>query len=170
MRQLDGSCHCGAVNFTLKSSGPVPYMRCYCSICRKTAGGGGYAINLSGDAATLKIDGEEHLSMYRVRLAARHPDALSPAQRYFCKHCGSALYVFDPRWPELVHPFASAIDSDLPPAPNNVHIMLQSKANWVEVSAKRGETGADEYPELSIEDWHRRHGLWEGDRGGEGPE
>lgn len=35
---LEGSCHCGAVRFTVHSKHPVPYQRCYCSICRKTAG------------------------------------------------------------------------------------------------------------------------------------
>ena len=44
MRTLEGSCHCGAVRFSVKSHTPQPYMHCYCSICRKTAGGGGYAI------------------------------------------------------------------------------------------------------------------------------
>ena len=37
---LKGSCHCGAVRFSLNSRTPYPYMRCYCSICRKTGGGG----------------------------------------------------------------------------------------------------------------------------------
>jgi hypothetical protein len=32
-------------------------MQCYCSICRKTAGGGGYAINIMGQAATLQVSG-----------------------------------------------------------------------------------------------------------------
>src|SRR3546814_2581266 len=41
--QLTGSCHCGAVRFTVDSVNPYPYQRCYCSICRKTQGGGGYA-------------------------------------------------------------------------------------------------------------------------------
>jgi hypothetical protein len=40
---LEGSCHCGAVNFRVESE--TPYQACYCSICRKTAGGGGYSIN-----------------------------------------------------------------------------------------------------------------------------
>ena len=44
--KLNGSCHCQAVRFTVDAASPCPYMRCYCSICRKTAGGGGYAINL----------------------------------------------------------------------------------------------------------------------------
>ena len=60
---LRGSCHCGAVAFTLKSTTPYPYMRCYCSICRKTGGGGGYAINIMGEAATLKVKGKAALSV-----------------------------------------------------------------------------------------------------------
>ena len=43
--QLEGSCHCAAVRFSVESHQPVPYLRCYCSICRKTAGTGGFAIN-----------------------------------------------------------------------------------------------------------------------------
>ena len=54
---LEGSCHCGAVRFSVESPHPYPYQRCYCSICRKTAGGGGYAINLSGSAETLLVWG-----------------------------------------------------------------------------------------------------------------
>ena len=57
--RLEGSCHCGAVKFRLDSVHPYPFMRCYCSICRKTAGGGGYAINLGGDHRTLKIQGKK---------------------------------------------------------------------------------------------------------------
>jgi hypothetical protein len=38
--ELSGSCHCGAVRFTVISPTPYPYQACYCSICRKTAGSG----------------------------------------------------------------------------------------------------------------------------------
>ena len=61
---LEGACHCRSVRFSVHSNEPYPYMYCYCSICRKTAGGGGYAINLSADAESLQIQGEEHLSIY----------------------------------------------------------------------------------------------------------
>ena len=54
---LEGSCHCGAVRFSLRSRHPYPFNLCYCSICRKTTGGGGFAINLGGDHATLEVDG-----------------------------------------------------------------------------------------------------------------
>lgn len=161
--RLEGSCHCGAVRFRLDSTTPYPYMRCYCSICRKTAGGGGYAINIMGTADTLVVDGREHVTVYRV---GSHPasgetvgEDVSPARRHFCGHCGSALWVFDPRWPDLVHPFASAIDTPLPPAPEHVHIMLESRAPWVEVPNRDIDEHFSEYPELSIADWHRSRGL-----------
>ena len=54
---LDGSCHCGAVGFSVEAAAPVPFLRCYCSICRKTGGGGGYAINLGAQAASLEVRG-----------------------------------------------------------------------------------------------------------------
>ena len=88
--RLEGSCHCGAVRFALNAEAPVPYMRCYCSICRKTAGGGGYAINLGGSAASLEVTGEEHLSVYRAK--TRSHGEPSQARRHFCKRCGSTVY------------------------------------------------------------------------------
>jgi hypothetical protein len=65
---LEGSCRCGVVRFTVESHAPQPYMLCYCSICRKTAGGGGYAINLSAVADTLKVEGREAIGVYRAEL------------------------------------------------------------------------------------------------------
>ena len=52
--ELKGSCHCGAVAFTVQSSTPVPYQLCMCSICRKVGGAGG-SINLGAHAETLQI-------------------------------------------------------------------------------------------------------------------
>src|SRR3546814_12401382 len=94
-----------------------PYTTLFRSICRKQQGGGGYAINLGADAKSLTIEGDEHLGLYRARIEdAEHPTCrLSSGERRFCRECGSALWLYDPSWPELVHPFASAIDSELPP-------------------------------------------------------
>ena len=63
---LQGGCRCGAVTFGLESHTPHPYQRCYCRICRKTAGGGGYAINIMGLAGTLAVTGEDAISVYRA--------------------------------------------------------------------------------------------------------
>ena len=154
--RLTGSCHCGAVSFSVNSKAPYPYMRCYCSICRKTAGGGGYAINLQGDAGTLQVAGRDAISIYQARMENGEP---SPAERHFCRHCATCLWLFDPRWPELVHPFASAVDNELPVPPARVHIMLGSKASWVDVPPGEAEQHFDEYPARSIVEWHRERGL-----------
>jgi len=159
--QLRGSCHCGSVHFTVHSAYPYPFNLCYCSICRKTAGGGGYAINLGGDYETLKVDGEKYISVYRAII--KDPETgesrESPGRRHFCKKCGSALWLWDPRWPKLVHPFASAVDTDLPVPPERTHMMLGSKATWVEVHAGPKDRFFEEYPQESLADWHRRLGI-----------
>jgi hypothetical protein len=158
--RLEGSCHCGAVRFTLRSRHPYPFNLCYCSICRKTAGGGGYAINLGGDHGSLEVTGREHVRIYRAKL--REPgqaDTESPAERNFCGLCASCLWLWDPRWPDLVHPFASAIDSPLPKAPERTHLMLGSKASWVEPAVGPHDRQFDAYPDEAISDWHERLGL-----------
>ena len=67
--QLIGSCHCKAVTFTVRSAHPYPFCQCYCEICRKTAGAGGYAINLGAEFETLTIVGKENIRTYRARIA-----------------------------------------------------------------------------------------------------
>jgi hypothetical protein len=156
---LEGSCHCGAVEFSVTSAHPYPYQRCYCSICRKTQGGGGYAINLSGDAATLKVNGRENVTVYHARIRQDHHVEISSAERHFCRHCGSGLWLFSPEWPELVHPFASAIDTPLPKAPERTHMLLDSKASWVEIDTRDNDQCFEGYPQESIAQWHERLGL-----------
>src|SRR5579863_2279104 len=159
--KLEGSCRCGAVRFTVESHTPYPYQLCYCTICRKTAGGGGYAINIMGEASTLKVRGKKAVALWRARLKDESGRSYrSTARRHFCSKCASALWAFDPQWPKLVHPFASTIDTDLPLPPSKVHLMLKYKAGWVKPDFGRGDAKFDEYPKLSIEEWHRRKGLW----------
>ena len=153
--KLEGSCHCRAVTFTVESSTPVPYQRCYCSICRKTQGGGGYAINLGADSATLEVEGRDAITIYHARLEG---GGESEAERHFCKHCGSALWLYDKRWPHLLHPHASAIDTDLPVPVSTTHVLLDSKANWVKVDAGPDDRLHDGYPDESIAEWHERTG------------
>ncbi len=158
---LEGSCHCGAVRFSVESHTPYPYQRCYCSICRKTGGGGGYAINIMGDAASLKIEGAESIGMFHARLYQDDGSCeISTGERRYCLKCGSALWVHDPAWPDLVHPFASAIDTDLPVPPETVHLLVKDKAPWVELQRGPNDLVFDGYPAQSIEDWHRSRGLW----------
>ena len=157
--RLEGSCHCRAVRFSLESREPVPYQRCYCSICRKCQGGGGYAVNLGGDAGTLQVRGRGHVRLYHAVMRDGGKEYRSGAERAFCAACGSGLWLFDPSWPELIHPYASAIDTPLPTPPARVHLMLDSKPDWVSVEDRPGDDRFGEYPELSLADWHAARGI-----------
>lgn len=157
--RLTGSCYCRAVRFEAAAYAPAPFLRCYCSICRKTAGGGGYAINLGAKADTLEVEGGEHITVFHATIDGEE----SPAERRFCSRCGSALWVSDPRWPDLIHPFASAIDTPLPKPPHRVHMMLGSKADWVVAEVAPGDGTFPDYPDQSLEDWHRSQGLLDDD-------
>ena len=162
---LEGSCHCGAVRFRVESAMPYPYLLCYCSICRKTDGGGGYAINLGADSSTLEIEGEEDLSVYNALLRDEHGSGeaeVSPGRRSFCSRCATALWVYDPRWPELVHPFASAVNTPLPQPPEIVRMMLAERPSWAELPEDDGtEKRFQRFPDESLEEWHRRYGIYD---------
>src|SRR6202008_4802556 len=117
--RLEGSCRCGAISFSVASHTPYPYQRCYCSICRKSAGGGGYAINIMGLARTLKVRGRRALGKWNAPLDG----AKGAAHRHCFKRCGTPLWVSDEQWPEWIYPFASAIDTKLPKPPSSVHLL-----------------------------------------------
>ena len=158
---LEGSCRCEAVRYTVSSHTPYPYQLCYCSICRKTAGGGGFAINIMGDVRTLKVKGRRAVGIYRATICDDDGNCtVSTGERNYCRKCATALWLFDPEWPDLMHPFASAVDTELPVPPSRVHLMLRYRPGWVVPSIGPDDLCFEEYPEQSIEDWHRSRGLW----------
>lgn len=162
--RLEGSCHCSAVRFTVEAYAPHPFMRCYCSVCRKTQGGGGYAVNLGASFDSLEIAGDDAIAVYHAVIDGEE----SPAERRFCSRCGSALWLWDPRWPELVHPFASAIDTELPRPPETLHIMLDFAKDWARPDSAPEACRFARYPDLSLEEWHEQHGLLDGRTTGKG--
>lgn len=162
---LEGSCHCRAVTFSLESHESAPYQCCYCSICRKTQGGGGYLINLGGDATTLRVEGREHVRVYQAMREREGKQVPSAHERHFCGKCGSHLWAFNSRWPHLLHPVAGAIDTPLPIPTERVHMMVGSKAPWIDVEVGSPVAGHPndvcfaEYAAKSLADWHREHGF-----------
>ncbi|KAJ1731223.1 hypothetical protein LPJ72_004060 [Coemansia sp. Benny D160-2] len=165
MKQLKGSCHCGAVEFAFKTPAPVPFMRCYCSICRKTSGGGGYTVNIMGMSDTLTIArGKENLKSYRAikNKEAPEKDQVLCQNRYFCTTCASYLWAHCDDYPQWIYPYASAIDSELPVPQKTTSIMLESAKKWAnprELPSGADATDAfDVYPDYSLEQWHKDHG------------
>ena len=143
----------------MDSPHPYPFNLCYCATCRKTAGCG-YAINLSARAESLRVDGEAAVGVYLPKHVG-DDGKISSQERRFCKFCGTALWISDPRWPDLVHPHASAVDSELPIPPDRNHLMLDFKASWVRVDGDPQDRQFVRYPSETIAEWHERHGLVE---------
>ncbi|KAJ7174140.1 Mss4-like protein [Mycena crocata] len=158
--ELKGSCHCGAVRFSLQSSTPVPYQLCVCSICRKVGGVGG-SVNLGGHFETLKIErGKEDISVYKAVMNRDTPEEhIASSERHFCSKCSAMLWVYDKSWPELVHPFASAIDSPLPVPEKMCCVKANSKPDYVRLPAGPMEVYDDYGPE-SLESWHKKNKLF----------
>ncbi|KAL2832065.1 Mss4-like protein [Aspergillus cavernicola] len=158
--KLSGSCQCGSVEFTLDSSTPVPYQLCACSICRKI---GGYigAVNLGGIAKSLDITkGEGVIKKYNaIKSRGTEDEEQCSSERNFCSNCGSMLWLWDETWPELIHPFASAIDTDLPVPDEMVCIFEDSKPTWARFPEGKKQLHK-QYPTESLEDWHKNHGLF----------
>ena len=109
----------------------------------------------------IKVMGEKnHLGIYRAILReAGQRSKRSKAMRHFCLKCGSALWLWDPRWPELIHPHASAIDTPLPKPPEIVEAALDYAASWVDVPKQRGHVHCGQWPNESLAEWHERHHL-----------
>lgn len=75
-----GACHCGAVQFEVRSV-LTPAARCNCSLCRRK---GALMSPLFPAAGLTILKGEDALTLYQFNTrVARH---------YFCKHCG--IYPF----------------------------------------------------------------------------
>ncbi|KAH6888803.1 Mss4-like protein [Coprinopsis sp. MPI-PUGE-AT-0042] len=157
--ELKGSCHCGAVKFSVQSSTPIPYQLCVCSICRKVGGVGG-SINLGGHSNTLKVEGKENISIYKAVIDRDTPEErIASSERNFCKKCSSMLWLYDETWPELIHPFASAIDTPLEAPDTLTCVKLNSKPDYVRLPEGKKEVH-ENYGNDSIEGWHKKHGFF----------
>jgi hypothetical protein len=150
--QLNGSCFCGAVSFTVETRTPFPYRRCYCARCRKTAGGSGSAANVLATASTLRVVGTESVTEFAG------PDT---TRSRFCSRCGSMLWLTIDAASDFVYPFASAIDTPLPEPPERVHVFTLEAPAWARPPSTSDDLAVERNTRESIEEWHRRHGLLE---------
>jgi len=126
------------------------------------SGGYGGSVNLGAHSETLKIQGKENISIYKAVMDRdTKKESIAHSERNFCSKCSSMLWLYDERWPELVHPFASAIDSDLGEPEEMVVVKTNSKPDYVRLPEGKKKLYKN-YGTLSIEGWHKKHGLWVG--------
>jgi hypothetical protein len=156
--KLLGSCQCGKVRFSVESETPVPFLFCFCSICRKT-GGAAFGCNVMGIRDTLRVTGERSLRAYHARVREpRKRTVVSEAERWFCADCGTHLYLTDERWPTGVWPYVSAIDSPLPAPERPISMMTRFKPSWVPAWMLSHGPTHPRYADTSIAGWHEREG------------
>jgi hypothetical protein len=80
VQTLHGSCHCGAVEFTVKADPARGASRCNCSVCTKL---GAFGSIVKPEAFTLLSD-EGELGVYEW--------GSKISKRYFCKSCGTHCF------------------------------------------------------------------------------
>jgi hypothetical protein len=80
-RQYHGSCHCGAVRFSVIVDLSAGVSQCNCTFCTKTKASKVYV----SDEALTVLSGTDALSDYRAPGSAWPEGHI---HHYFCRHCG----------------------------------------------------------------------------------
>ena len=117
---IEGSCFCGAVQFTLDRP-PSMMGTCHCSRCRKV--GANVLVFVTRDSVTW-VQGRENVARYQ-------PEAPYTYGRCFCRTCGTSLGEIlseEESFPISAH----ALDSDLE-IRNRFHEFVAEKPSWYEI-------------------------------------
>ena len=124
MKNISGSCLCGAVNYQISQNiGDI--VHCHCIKCRK-AHGAAFSSVAKIDDKSFSITGKEKLNHYQS----------SPGKtRCFCSNCGSQIYAKRENTDFIILRLGtlnddSMIDSQFQEVK---HIWLAEKACWYEV-------------------------------------
>jgi hypothetical protein len=85
MTNVEGHCHCGAVEITLKEYGSFVYS-CHCSDCRRLNSGPVLSVDPGTGANVIFAKGKDRITIY-------HDGEI---ERGFCSVCGSTLFWHNP--------------------------------------------------------------------------
>jgi hypothetical protein len=108
----EGSCFCGAVQFTVIGE-PVAMGYCHCESCRRWSAGPVNAFSLWKPEAVQVTRGAEHIGTY---------SHTPRSDRKWCKHCGGHIFTQHPAW-NLTDVYAATIPKF--PFAGAVHVNYQ---------------------------------------------
>ena len=120
---IRGSCLCGSVRYEVR--GPLgPATHCHCAMCRKAHGAafGTYARVQRSDFVLLS--GADDIASYQSS-----PEVI----RTFCRRCGSTLQFIRASRPDTFSLALGTLDDD-PGVRPSLHIFIESKAPWYEIT------------------------------------
>ena len=120
---IRGSCLCGSIHYTV--AGPLSdFGYCHCQSCRK-ASGSAFGANAGVAACDLELSDPGQ----RLREFESSPGKF----RAFCSHCGSPLYAYLARTPDLLRIRLGTLDSVVN-ASAKAHTFVADKADWDQIS------------------------------------
>ena len=120
-KRFRGSCLCGRIIFSVDRFNPQAG-HCHCSMCRKFHGAPFATLGSVPAESFHWIQGEENVKDFTAE---------NGTIRSFCPNCGSSLFFASPGMTNNVVEVALGVfDDDIPVVPD-VHIYLDSGANWV---------------------------------------
>ncbi|EPQ0226323.1 GFA family protein [Pseudomonas aeruginosa] len=124
MSTINGSCLCGSVHY---SSPQPPLMTavCHCSDCQKQSGSA-FSVNLMVLAEGFQAEGQT-LASYQTRGGSG-----LPVRRFFCSHCGSALYTELSAMPGVLAVKAGTL-ADAAIVNPGMHLWCASAQPWVAI-------------------------------------
>jgi len=114
-----GSCHCGAVTFSVELPSTVEVEQCNCSVCSKS----GFLHLIVPKSQFHLLTGEESLTTYTFNTGV--------AKHYFCKHCGIKPFYIPRSNPDGVDVNLNALDS----RPPNISIVQFDGKSWEDNAA-----------------------------------
>ena len=114
-----GSCLCGSIRYVIDGE-LSDFGYCHCTSCRK-ASGSAFGANIGVARSDLKLkDPDLHLREFES----------SPGKiRTFCAQCGSPIFAYLTRTPELVRIRLGSLDTDLGKTAK-AHTFVSDKADW----------------------------------------
>ena len=133
---IKGQCLCGTVKYTVDKLEP-DMGNCHCKMCRKFHGAA-YATYAQAKSENFHwISGEDSIKNFIAK---------NGTVRRFCSECGSSLVFQDDTndYQAIIHFASGTLDTEIEIKPN-VHIYLESKVNWIELTddLPKHQTGRD---------------------------
>jgi hypothetical protein len=115
-----GSCHCGAVTFSVEAPDSVEVEQCNCSICTKS----GFLHLIVPQSRFELLSGEDELTTYTFNTGV--------AKHYFCSRCGIKPFYIPRSNPDGVDINVNCLDSK----PADIRVVQFDGQNW-EAHAER---------------------------------
>ncbi len=114
-----GSCHCGAVSFSVEAPTSIEVEQCNCSICSKS----GFLHLIVPKAHFHLLNGKDALSTYSFNTGV--------AKHYFCKRCGIKPFYIPRSNPDGVDVNVNCLDSK----PPDIKVVQFDGQNWEDNAA-----------------------------------